>query len=149
MSFEIRREFPHNSFCIFGKSRPDFAFFKKYNQRIQAGVIIQPVAELQEIKMYGTALEFKLDISHDPTRVFPQAFADKIRVANDILIDALRVRKVVDYIVVYALLVAYNKEECMPLKYVADFCNNHFQILVGEKDTFHELFPLLAFMTVH
>ena len=78
------------------------------------GILIQPPSELQEIKMYSGALEFKLDIRCEPKRIYPQAFADMVRVAHDILIDALKVGKVVDDVVVYALLVGYDKQDCIP-----------------------------------
>ena len=84
-------------------------------------MIIQPTTELTEINMRGAALEFKLDIAHNPQRVYPQAIANMVRVANDLIVDALFVGKVVDEVVIYALLVAYDKEDCIPLKYLANF----------------------------
>ena len=96
LNFKTNREFHHNNFSLFGKSRPDFAFFKKDGNWIKAGVIIQPARELTEVNMCGAALEFKLDIAHNPQRVYPQAFADMVRVANDLIIDVLSVGKVVD-----------------------------------------------------
>ena len=48
--------------------------------------------------------------------------------------------KVVDD-VVYSLLVGYSKED---LKYKANFHDNHYEILVGIKDVFAKLFPILT-----
>ena len=48
-----------------------------------------------------------------------------------------------DDVVVYALLVGYNKQDCIPLKYKASFHDNHYDISVGIKDAFDELFPTL------
>ena len=106
-------------------------------------MLIQPPCELQEIKMCCGAVEIKLDISNKPKWVYPQAFAE-IRVGHDWLIDALKMGKVVDDIVIYALLVGYGKEDCLPLKYKANFHNNCFEILVGAKELFIELFLTLA-----
>ena len=144
LGFKTTREFGHNEFSIFGKSRPDFAFCKKQQDILKVGILIQPPSELQEIKMYSGALEFKLDIRCEPKRIYPQAFADMVRVAHDILIDALKVGKVVDDVVVYALLVGYDKQDCIPLKYKASFHDNHYDISVGIKDAFDELFPKLT-----
>jgi len=144
LGFVTNQDFVYNEYSIFGRSRPDFSFFKKQNNFLKVGILIQPPCELQESKIFSGALEFKLDISNEPKRVYPQAFAEMIRVGHDRLIDSLKLGKVVDNIVVYALLVGYNKEECLPLKYQADFHNNSFNILVGEKELFTELFPTLV-----
>lgn len=41
-----------------------------------------------DVNLYGAALEFKIDILADPSSMLPQAFADMVRVCNDLLIDA-------------------------------------------------------------
>lgn len=65
-------------------------------KRTEIGLRQEPARELTEVNMCGVALEFKLDIAHNPQRVYPQAFADMVRVANDLIIDVLSVGKVVD-----------------------------------------------------
>ena len=144
LDFMTNQDFVCNEYSIFGRSRPDFSFFKKQKNFLKVGILIQPPCELQESKMFSDALEFELDISNEPKRVYPQAFAEMIRVGHDRLIDSLKMGKVVDNIVVYALLVGYSKEECLPLKYQADFHNSSFNILVGAKELFTELFPTLV-----
>ena len=145
LNFKTSREFHHNNFSLFGKSRPDFTFFKKDRNWIKAGMIIQPPSELTAVNICDAALEFKLDIAHNPQRVYPQAIADMVRVANDLMVDALSVGKVVDEVVIYALLIAYDKKNCIPLKYLANFKNSSYEIFVGQEARFHEIFTLLAF----
>ena len=142
LDFMTNQGFVYNEYSIFGRSRPDFSFFKKQKNFLKVGILIQPPCELQESKMFSGTL--KLDISNEPKRVYPQAFAEMIRVGHDQLIDSLKMGKVVDNIVVYALLVGYNKEDCLPLKYQANFHNNSFDILVGAKELFTDLFPTLV-----
>lgn len=96
-NFQTTKEFSYNKFSIFGRSRPDFAFFKQGNLWIKAGIIVQTTTEeLMNIHLYGTAVELKIDISQDPSNVLPQAFADTVRVSNNLLIDALKVGKIVN-----------------------------------------------------
>ena len=68
---------------------------------------------------------------------------------HDRLIDSLKMGKVVDNIVVYALQIGYDKEDCLPLKYQANVHNNSFDILVGAKELFTELFPTLVITGFH
>ena len=84
--------------------------------------------------MFSGALKFKLDISHEPKRVYPQAFAEMTCVAHDCLIDGEG----------SALLIGYDKEDCLSLKYKANIHDNCFEILVTTKELFDELFPGLS-----
>ena len=61
---------------LFGKSRPDFAFYKQIGNELTGGMII----ELDSL--YGSTLEFKKDSS---LLKLAQAFANMVRVANDLL----------------------------------------------------------------
>ena len=91
---------------ILSLDNPDLIFHFLQSRKIfKVGILIQPPCELQESKMFSGALEFKLDISNEPKRVYPQAFVEMIHVGHDRLIDSLKMGKVVDNIVVYALLV--------------------------------------------
>ena len=74
---------------------------------IKAGIIMQE--ELMNINLYGAAVGFKIDISQGFDNVLPQAFADMIRVSNNLLVDAFKSRKIVDSITVYGLLVSTTK----------------------------------------
>ena len=144
LDFMTNQDFVYNEYSIFGQSRPDFSFFKKQKNFLKVGILIQPPCELQESKVFSGALKFKLDISNEPKRVYPQAFAEMIHVGHDRLIESLKMGKVVDNIVVYALLVGYDKEDCLPLKYQVNFHNNSFDIAIGTKELFTELFPTLV-----
>ena len=59
--------------------------------------------------------------SEEHTKCLPQAFADMVRVSNDLLIEALKHGMLVDSISVYGLLVAHNKTDAFPLKYCVNF----------------------------
>ena len=112
LGFLTTKEFPYNKFSIFGRSRPDFAFFKLDDAWIKVGIILQP--EMVNINLYGASAEFKMDLSEDFNHLLPQAFADMVRVASNMLIDSLKRGKVVDTITIYGLLVSYNKEFAIP-----------------------------------
>ena len=45
---------------------------------------MQTTEEFMNVNLYGTAVEFKIDISQDPSNVLPQAFADTVRVSNNL-----------------------------------------------------------------
>ena len=66
--------------------------------------------------------------------------------SNNLLIDALKVGKIVDSITVYGLLVSYSKDYAIPLKYFVDFNRNFYNIEVGEKGFFHQLFSMVLFI---
>ena len=78
-----------------------------------------------------------MDISKDYSHVLPQAFADMVRVASNMLIDSLIRGKIVDTITICGLLVSYNKEYTVTLKY---FDGNIYKIQVGERDFFDKIF---------
>ena len=65
------------------------------------------------------------------------------RVASNILIDSLKCGRIVDTITIYGLLVSYNKEDAVALKYLVDFSNNTYTIQVGQKDFFEKLICLV------
>ena len=92
-----------NKYSIFGKSRPDFVFYKPNTTSwIKVGIIMQQ--ELINIDLYGAAVEFKIDISQDYANYLPQAFANMVRVSNNVLVDGLKSGKVVDTITIYGLM---------------------------------------------
>lgn len=144
LGFHTTQEFSHNKYSIFGKSRSDFAFFKQSDSWIKAGIIMQE--ELMNINLNGAAIEFKMNISQGFDNVLPQAFADMVRVSNNLLIDALRSGKIVDSITVYGLLVSYNKDYTFPLKYFVDFTNNSYKMEVGKRGFFHKAFSVVVFI---
>lgn len=51
-------EFRNNKFSIFGKSRPDLAFYKESTSWIKAGIIMQE----DQLALCGAAVEFKMGI---------------------------------------------------------------------------------------
>ena len=83
-------------------------------------------------------------------KVWPQSFADMVRVYNNLLIDALKV----DSITVYGLLVSYNKDYTFPFKYFMDFSINSYKsvnsykIEVGERCFFHKIFSVVFFIAL-
>jgi len=50
-------EFPHNPYTLFGKSRPDFTFYKQIDSQRLGGLYVQ------SDDICGGALEFKVDSS--------------------------------------------------------------------------------------
>ena len=148
LNFITNKEFSYNEFSIFGRSRPDFAFFKQTGHVIKAGVVIeQSTQEFQGIKLYGTAVEFKIDTSQDCTRFLPQAFADMVRISHNMLIEALKAGKVVDTIIIYGILVSHTKETCTPLRYIAKFHSSSYKLAVGgETEFFRKFFPFMVFV---
>ena len=129
---------------LYGRSRPDFAFFKQNDTWIRVGVIIQPD---MYVNMLGSTVEFKMDIG-EPKRLFPQAFANMVRVANNLVINSLTSGKIVNSVTIYGLLVSYDKESAIPIKYLSRFSDNTYEITVGQKDTFSKLFSWVVFIGV-
>ena len=113
-------EFRNNKFSIFGKSRPDLAFYKESTSWIKAGIIMQE----DQLALCGAAVEFKMGIFQDYENILPQAFADMVRVSNNLLLNDLKTGKIIDTVTVYGLLVAHNKHVAIPLKYYVDFTTN-------------------------
>ena len=105
-------------------------------------MILQP--QLININVYGATIEFKVDITTDYHHLLPQVFADLERVTSNLLIDSLKRGKVVDAITIYGLLVSYNKEKAIPLKYFANFKDNSYKLCVGEKEHFHKVFSYIV-----
>jgi len=125
-------EFNFKKFCIFGKSRPDFSFYKQKGQRIKIGMVTQSADEMCGVQIDAASIECKLKGSDKDSNLL-QVLADMVRVANNLMVDALKVGKVVDSILVYGLLVAYDKQSCIPLKYCVDFQTNTSDIQVGDR----------------
>ena len=74
--------------------RPDLVFYTQSNSWIKVGVIMQPEC------LYGTAVEFQINISQEPRNVLPQTFVNMIGVSNNLLVDALKSGKIVDAITI-------------------------------------------------
>ena len=146
LEFKTTREFSHYTYSIFGKFRPDFVFFKTTHDWIKAGIIMQAIEELQDVALFGATNKVKLDYAKNKNRILPQAFMDLIKVANNLLIDSLKVGKVVKCIVVYGLLISYNKEKCIPVKYYVNFSDNNFEIQVGQEEQFSTMFSLIVYI---
>ena len=127
----------------FWKIQTGLCFFKVDDTWLKVGVISQP--DLVNINVYGATIEFKVDL-------LPQVLADLERVASNLLIDSLKHGKVVDAITIYGLLVLYNNEKAIPLKYFADFNENTYKLCVREKEYFHKIFSyivLLDFINIY
>ena len=130
-------KFPHNAFSLYGNSRPDFAFFKQLGNKVLGGVLME-----QETvdTIYGSTLEFKVEFT---SMKLSQAFANMVRVAHDMLCDALKRGKVVNSVKVYGLVVFHKVERCLPMMYCCDFTNNCYQIEVGQETDFYNGLHLL------
>ena len=129
----IQMDFPRNRFSIFGRSRPDVAFVKleQVMREVRAAVL------WDEETITGTTEEFKLE-AHESN--YAQAFANMVRVGNDVLVNTLRHGKLVDVVIIYGLLVSYDKKICTPMKLTLDFKKNSGLILVGNRQPFCETF---------
>ena len=138
------KEFPHNHYSIFGRSKPDLAFYMQRKTWIGVGVVMQQ--EEVNVNLHGAAVEFKMDIPYEHSSLLPQAFANMVRVSNNMVIDALERGKIVDTVTVYGLLVAHDKGYTVPLKYFVDFGTNMYKIEVGENDSFGRVFSLVVFI---
>jgi len=68
-----------------------------------------------------------------------------IKVASDMLVNALTQGGLVDLVIVCGLLVSYNdRTDCVPIKYTCDFRDNNCLITVGEERNFYELFSSIV-----
>ena len=133
--YEMMTEYSHNQYCIFGKPRPHIFFARNWLGEITAGVVMQPEPdEFLNTELSGGTIECKVK---DLSGSFPQAIANMVRVACNLLRDALKFGKIVKSIVksitIFGLLVSYKNEKCIPLKYLANFEMNSTQVYVGEK----------------
>ena len=84
---------------------------------------------MQSDDICGGALEFKVDTS---SLKFAQVFADIVKVANDILVHALRRGKLIENIVIYELAVFHKNKQCLPMRYICDLKKNCNLFEVGE-----------------
>ena len=143
--YEMMTEYSHNKYCI-GKSRPDIIFARQkenWLEEITVGVVMQPEPdEFLNIELSGGTIEYKMK---DPSGSFPQAIATMVRVACNLLRDALKFGKIVKSITIFGLLVSYENAKCTPMKYLADFEVNSTQVCVGEEDDFKQMFPFIIF----
>lgn len=133
-----------NHYSIFGRSRPDLAFYMQEKTWIGVGVVMQQ--EEVNVNLHGAAVEFKMDIPYEHSSLLPQAFANMVQVSNNMVIDALERGKIVDTVTVYGLLVAHDKDYTVPLKYFVDFGTNMYKMEVGENDSFGKVFSLVVFI---
>jgi len=78
---------------------------------------MQTTDELFNIEITGETVEFKMNFGQDVTSNLPQAIANMVRVARSFTTNALRVGKILCSIIIYGLLVSYDKAMCVPLKY--------------------------------
>ena len=76
-----------------------------------------------------------------------QALADMVQVANNLTVDALKVGKFVDSVLVYGMLVSYDKWSSIPLKYYIDFQTNASSIEVGEPESFSCIFSFIIIIS--
>ena len=118
-------------FPLFGKSRPDFAFYKHIDSQRLGGVYVQSDV------ICGGALEFKVDSS---SLKLAQVFANMVRVANDILVHALKRGKLIENIVIYGLAVFHKNKQCLPMRYTCDLKKNCILFEVGELCNFFNTF---------
>jgi len=99
---------------------------------------------MESDSLYGSTLEFK---RNSLLLKLAQAFANMIKIANDLLFDALKRGKVINTIVVYGLVVYYNEEQCLPMRCICDFSKNYYIIEVGQEIEFYYAFSLVALVT--
>ena len=90
----------HNEYCIFGKSRPDFVFKRKdttfKDDAIKAGVVMPPsFQERFDIEISGHTVEWKVKDTTDAN--FPQAIANMVRVACNLVKKSLKFGKISQY----------------------------------------------------
>ena len=118
-----------------------FARKKGLFGEIKAGVVMQPDPdEFLNIDLSGGTIEYKMK---DPSGGIPQAIANMVRVACNLLRDALKVGKVVKLITIFGLLISYENGKCIPLKYIADFEKVSTQVYVGLEEDFKKMLPFL------
>ena len=72
----------------------------------------------------------------DFTSNLPQAIA---REACNIAADTLKVGKIISNLVVYGLLVSYDRAYSIPIKYQVNYGKNDTRIYVGEDEPFSAL----------
>ena len=136
--FIVNYFYSQSDFCLFGKSLPDFYFYKE-GEEVQ-GVM---VATLQDnngdgnmevedenvpIHLIGSTTEFKVEYGET---FWAQMFADMTRIANLLVVKSLEVGYLVASVKIYGLLTEYKTGLCTPMAYSIDFENNSSKILVG------------------
>lgn len=112
-------EFRNNKFSIFGKSRPDLAFYKESTSWIKAGIIMQEDNWLcVGLQLSSKWVFFKIMkiFCHKLLRIWCEF--------QLILLNDLKTGKIIDTVTVYGLLVAHNKHVAIPLMYYVDFTTN-------------------------
>lgn len=143
--FRITKVYSHNKYCIFGRSRPDCIFTRLADNcvtTIKVGILMQTSEELF-VDISGGSVEFKLTMGEDFTSNLPQAIANMIRAACNIAADALKVGKIINNLVVYGLLVSYDRAHSIPIKYQVNYQENDTRICVGENEPFSRMFPFI------
>ena len=85
----------------------------------------------------GGTLEFKVDSS---SLKLAQVFTNMVRVANDLLVNALKRGKLIENIVIYGLAVFHKNKQCLPMRYTCDLKKNYSRFEVGELCNFFNTF---------
>ena len=96
------------------------------------------------LSIEDNSVEFKMAMGQDPSGNIPQAISNMVRAASNLLVDAIIRGKIIHSVIVYGLLVSYDKSKCVPLKYTIDFEANDTTISIGEQDAFSRLFSFVV-----
>ena len=119
--FTVKHHFMHTQFSIYGKSRPDFYFYREHkkgmkNTTVHAGMVLvdsdEEELDLIEVHLEGSSAEFKMG-KGDTSKFLSQTFANMVRVASP------------------GMLADYKSEICTPMLYQVDFNANKSVILIG------------------
>ena len=145
--FHVNCTYSQTNFSIFGKSLPDFYFYKE-GKHIKAGVVAmmqnndnEEVDINMPVHLTGGTTEFKTEQSN---KFWPQMFADMARIANILVVDSLELGHLVASIRIYGLLTEYKTEMSTPMVYTINFENNNSRILVGIEMPFADSFASIS-----
>ena len=152
----VAQKCSQSEFSIFGKSLPDFYFYRPAEASIQAAMTgtVEDIDdsndrndtptdgkskrlkighnELAHIK--GSTTQFKEE--DGGKRYWPQMFADMARVAHLLVVECLQIGKLVDSISVYGILAKYKTRQATPMLYTVDFARNECSITIGTDMSF-------------
>ena len=137
--FTVKHRFMHTQFSIYGKSRPDFYFYREHkkgmkNTTVHAGMVLadsdEEELDLIEVHLEGSSTEFKMG-KGDTSKFLPQTSANMVRVASLLVVESLEIGCLVGSITINGMLADYKSEICTPMQYQVDFNTNESVILIG------------------
>lgn len=141
LGFISKQTIEQNKYSFYGKSIIDLYF---YNDSSGGSINLAVIKKLQDVSetethgggdygiMAGLA-EFKVGGQGNMRMHYSQMFADLIRIGSLLTVNALRRGKVIDKVVVYGLLVNYERRLGVIMKYYANLTGDKTIFFIGDE----------------